>query len=82
MIDFRPPWLFSRSVTSSSPPALDTAELAPPETPAVRLLLAHLQHGSVARREAAAFALVLTRPEPARAIADFFTARRSGPGRG
>jgi hypothetical protein len=67
----RPPWLIVRDATTP-----------PPGSPAARLLREHLRHGSAARREAAAFALALTQPAAARAIADFFAVRRTGAARG
>jgi len=76
----RPPWFLFRTPTPETPQNF-AAEPSPLDTPATRLLRAHLQHGCRARREAAAFALVLTQPAAACAIRDFFTARRSGAGR-
>jgi hypothetical protein len=72
----RPPWLARRGTMTVAPPAGSGNPAALSETPARKLLRDHLQHGVVGRREAAAFALALTQPEAARAIADFFASRR------
>jgi hypothetical protein len=68
----RPPWRGAAGTAAESRP--------PEQHPARRLLAEHLAHGGRARREAAAFALVLTRPAAAEAIAAFFN-RRSEPPR-
>lgn len=77
----RPHWLGIRGAPQAAPPVEAGASLELPATPARLLLRDHLHHGAAARREAAAFALALTQPEAARAIAAFFTSRGRKGGR-
>jgi hypothetical protein len=71
----RPPW---RGSPGAAAPAA-APRPTPGGDPARRLLREHLAHGGRARREAAAFALALSRPAAAEAIAAFFSRRKESP---